>query len=371
MIRSLLTTVALAKIAQTFLGDDSAGRDEEEPNHHPLLIAGGVAVAAGLLTRAIVRKKRFFDLHGKVVILTGGSRGLGLEVARQLVAKGARVAICARDETELREAQDDLHDRGGEVFAGLCDVTKPDQVRHFADLVRGQMGPPDVLINNAGLIVVGPVETMAAADFGRVMDTNFNGPLAFILEVLPDLIARGGGRILNVASIGGRVPLPHLVAYSASKFALVGLGEGLRTELLKHNVYVTTVCPGTVRTGSPLHATFKGDVEAEYEWFATGDNTPGLSISTERMAAKIIDGLEHGDAEVITPWTAKLQSLFQGVAPGVATEVATLIDRLLPDAAGAAGANRTSATGREADVGQLPAYTAEMQAEAAAEFNED
>lgn len=368
MFPKLFTALALAKVAHDrFWHEPEHEPVDEEPDHHPLLIAGGVALATGFLARAIIRKQRFFDLHGKVVILTGGSRGLGLEIARQLVAKGARVAICARSEIELRTAQDDLHDRGGDVFAGLCDVTKPDQVRHFVDLVRGQMGPPDVLINNAAVIEVGPVENLNRHDFDEAMRTNFDGPLSFIFEVLPDLMARGGGRILNVASIGGKVPLPHLAPYAASKHALVGLGGAMRAELLKHNVYLTTVCPGTVRTGSPLNATFKGDVEAEYAWFAKGDNAPGLSISTERMAGKIVDALEHGDAEVITPWPAKLQSLFHGLAPGVSTEVAALIARLLPDAK---PGDTSSSTGREADVGQLPAWTAEMQEAAAAKFNE-
>ncbi len=370
MFPNLFTALALAKVAHDRFWHEPEHEPEpadEEPDHHPLLIVGGVALASGFLARAIIRKKRFFDLHGKVVILTGGSRGLGLEVARQLVAKGARVAICARSETELRTAQDDLHDRGGDVFAGLCDVTKPAQVRHFVDLVRGQMGPPDVLINNAGVIEIGPLENLNRRDFEEAMRTNFDGPLSFIFEVLPDLIARGGGRILNVASIGGKVPLPHLAPYAASKHALVGLGGAMRAELLKHNVYLTTVCPGTIRTGSALNATFKGNVEAEYEWFALSDNTPGLTISAERMAGKIIDALEHGDAEVITPWPAKLQSLFHGIAPGVSTEVAALIDRLLP---AAVPGKHSSATGREADVGQLPAWTAEMQEAAAAELNQ-
>ena len=366
MFPKLLSAVALAKLAHDRFWHGEP--EPEETNHHPLLIAGGVAVASGLLARAIIRKKRFYDLRGKIVILTGGSRGLGLEIARQLVDKGARLAICARDESELREAQDDLHDRGGDVFAGLCDVTKPEQVRHFVDLVREQVGPPDVLINNAGGISVGPAENLTAADFHKAMRTHFDGPLAFIFEVLPDLQRRGGGRILNVASVAGKAAIPHMAAYSASKSALVGLGEALRPELIDHNVYLTTVCPGTIRTGSAWHATFKGRAESEFAWFTKGDMAPVQSIGTGRMAGKIIDALEHGDAELIAPWNAKLLSAFHGLAPGVSQEVMALLNRLLPDPV---PGDSTATTGKQADVGQLPAWTAEMQEEAAAKFNED
>lgn len=369
MIPLMLTAAAAYKSLAGLLDDDRrrAAEPEPSPNHHPLLVAAGVAVAAGLLTRAVVRKRRYFDLDGRVVVLTGGSRGLGLAVARRLVDKGARLALCARDEADLRDAQDDLRDRGGDAFAAVCDVTDPAQVRAFLGQVRDAVGPVDVLINNAGMIAVGPAENMTADDYDDAMRTHFYGPLAFILELLPEMRRRGAGRICNVASVGGRVALPHLVPYAASKFALVGLGEGLRAESAKHGVYVTTVCPGTIRTGSTRAAEFKGDEPAEFEAFADAAYAPGASISADRMAAKIVDAIEHGDAEVIAPLVAKVQTMFHGVAPGVGVELLALLDRLMP---AAKPGDTSAATGRKADVGQLSAYTAEMQERAAAAYHQ-
>ncbi|HEX8324965.1 MAG TPA: SDR family oxidoreductase [Tepidisphaeraceae bacterium] len=305
---------------------------------------GALAAAVGITTagyfgvRAIVRNRRHFDLTGKTAIVTGGSRGIGLAIAQELIARGARVTICARDAQELAAAEQELTRDGGEVLSVVCDVTQADEIANVVQQTRARFGPIDVLVNNAGIITVGPMAHMKLADFRDAMDVHFEAPLLFILDCLPEMRQRGSGRIVNIASFGGKIPTPHLAAYAASKHALVGLSESLRTELVHDGIYVTTVCPGLVRSGSAgPNPMFKGDREAERAWFVTGDVTPGMSIHPQRLARQVVDACQAGDADLITPAVASLQSKLHGLVPGVSTEVATLINRLLPKSVGPEG----------------------------------
>jgi short-subunit dehydrogenase len=145
-----------------------------------------------------------------------------------------------------------------------------------------------------------------------------------------DMRERGGGRIANVSSIGGIVSVPHMLPYSASKFALLGLSLGLRTELARDNIFVSTIAPGLMRTGSPRRALFKGDHEKEYAWFAISDSLPVLSVSSERAAKRIVSAIEQGDALVIIGLPAKFASVAAGVAPAFVSRVLALANAVLP-----------------------------------------
>ena len=145
----------------------------------------------------------------------------------------------------------------------VCDVGDHDQVKQTIAFILGQHQQIEVLVNNAGIIQVGPLENMAREDYERSMRTHFWGPLNLMNEVIPAMQAASSGRIVNIASIGGRVAVPHLLPYVASKFALVGLSEGMRAELLKDGIFVTTVSPGLMRTASHLNDFFKGQHKNE------------------------------------------------------------------------------------------------------------
>src|SRR5687768_5251057 len=152
------------------------------------LTVAGVAGAV-LATRALRTGGR--SLAGRVVLITGGSRGLGLVLAREAVARQARVAICARDPETLERARISLAAAGTEVVALTCDVTDRASVRHMVQAVGTQLGPVDMLINNAGVIEVGPADTMAVRDYEEAMNTNFWGMVYPTLEVLPSMRERG------------------------------------------------------------------------------------------------------------------------------------------------------------------------------------
>ncbi|MDQ3426598.1 MAG: SDR family NAD(P)-dependent oxidoreductase [Gemmatimonadota bacterium] len=293
------------------------------------LLAGGSLGIAFAATRGL-RARESYSLDGRAVLITGGSRGLGLLLAREAAAEGARVAICGRDPNSLERARLALSRIGAEVVAVPCDVADRDSVRHLVRTVQQRLGPLDVLINNAGVIEVGPAEAMSVSDYEEAMATNFWGMLYPTLEVLPDMRARGSGRIVNITSIGGKLGIPHLLPYSASKFAAVGFSQGLRAEVARDGIKVVSVVPGLMRTGSPRNAIFRGRHRAEYAWFSIGDSLPGLSVSAEEAARRIVAACKRGDAEVLFPLTARLASVMNAVAPNLTAGILGVAGRLLP-----------------------------------------
>jgi NAD(P)-dependent dehydrogenase (short-subunit alcohol dehydrogenase family) len=275
-----------------------------------------------------------YNLRGKTVLITGGSRGLGLALAREVAAQGGRVAICGRDFESLERARTSLDRITPEVLALPCNVTDPSSVQELIDRVHRELGPVEVLINNAGVIEVGPAETMSLADYEEAMATNFWGMLHPTLAVLPAMRERKAGRIVNITSIGGKVGIPHLLPYSASKFAAVGFSQGLRAEVASDGIKVVTVCPGLMRTGSPRNAIFRGRHRSEYAWFSISDALPGLSISAEAAARRIVAACRRGDAEVLFPVPARVAAVVSAVAPGLTADALSLVDRMLPGPGG-------------------------------------
>jgi NAD(P)-dependent dehydrogenase (short-subunit alcohol dehydrogenase family) len=332
-----------------------------------VLMWAAAGAGAVMAARAMVRKWSEFDLRGKVVLITGGSRGLGLVMAREFASEGARVAICARDVEELERARVDLSERGARVLAVPCDVTERTQVSEMVNIVRDHFGRIDVLVNNAGVIQVGPVEVMTVEDYDEAMKTHFWGPLYATLSVLPEMRGRREGRIVNISSIGGKISVPHLVPYSASKFALVGLSEGLRAELRKDGIVVTTVCPGLMRTGSPRNALFKGQHRAEYAWFSISDALPVSAMAASRAAHQIIAACKRGDAEVVLSIQAQLAVKFHGLFPGLTADLLGFVNYLLP---GAGGIGRRRAKGKDSESSWSPSLLTVLNEKAAEQNNE-
>jgi NAD(P)-dependent dehydrogenase (short-subunit alcohol dehydrogenase family) len=294
----------------------------------------GFAIGCALV-KTILQQSRYWNLNEKVVLITGGSRGLGLVMAREFAAYGARVAVCARDEEDLERVRKEFSARGDHFFSAQCDVSDRAQVQSLLTSVEKALGPVDVLVNNAGTILVGPLEHMTLGDFEEVMRINFWGAVYTTLAVLPGMKQRHQGRIVNITSIGGKVAFPHLLPYTASKFALVGFSEGLRAELAKDGIWVTTVVPNLMRTGSPRNADFKGDHEKEYAWFTISDSLPGASISAERAARQVVRACQNGESEIVLGLPAKVAVVANGIAPGLISDLlAAGNEWLLPQATG-------------------------------------
>lgn len=332
-----------------------------------IAIGGGLTCAGIQLARRVVRQSRKFSWQDKRVLITGASRGLGLVIARQLADQGARLAICARSADDLAAAKQDLESRGATVTAVACDVREPAQVRQAIQQITAELGGVDVLFNVAGIIEVGPFDAMTLENFKDSMRTNCWGALHMIKEVLPGMRANRFGRIVNVASMGGKRAVPHMLPYAASKFALVGLSNGLRAELKHEKIFVSTACPGLMRTGSPRNATFKGKHREEYAWFSIGDSLPLLSMSAEQAAAQIIRGGAEGRGEFIVSSPMNFAIHLQSLFPELTREILAIMGAVLPVMG---GIGQRAARGFESESAWSPSMLTRLTQQAAERNNQ-
>jgi short-subunit dehydrogenase len=306
--------------------------------------AGGAAflglaalgAAATVATAAAVRKRRAERLRGKTVMITGSSRGLGLALAEEFGRQGARIVLTARDAGELSRAHQLLLEI--EAVAGPqdtlvipADLRQLEEVERLVQRVTESWGAVDVLVNNAGIITVGPVENQGMPEFRDVMESNFFTGLNCTLSVLPAMLKRGTGTIVNIASIGGKLAVPHMLPYTASKFAAVGFSEGLHAEMHSKGIHVLTVCPGLMRTGSHVNALFTGNAEREYRWFSLGATTPGLAASARHAARRIVRAVLARETEIFITAQAELAGRLAQVSPAVTATAMSLVNRILPD----------------------------------------
>lgn len=296
--------------------------------------------AAGLATLGfgIAAASRLFassraNFYGQRVLITGGSRGLGLALAERFRRLGADVILLARDAMELDRARHQLQSvaPGGAVHVYVCDVSDYAQVLSTFERIHKHLGPLDVLVNNAGIIQVGPLQSQRHKDFEEAMNVNFWGVVNCSLAVLPHMIDRRKGKIVNITSIGGKMAVPHLLPYTCSKFAAVGFSLGLRAETANKGISVTTVVPGLMRTGSFLNAEFKGKRKREMAWFSASSSLPLLTLSAEKAARIIVDATANGTAEVVLGAQYKLAVSLYSMLPGLSSDVLGIVNRVLPD----------------------------------------
>src|SRR6266436_2624980 len=304
-------------------------------NLRVLLATGAILLAVWLIVRFI--RTISYPLREKVVLITGGSRGLGLVLARHICARGGNVALIARDPQELARAKADLAPRGGKVLTVECDLLDTGQVQSAVRHIIDRFGKIDILINNAGIIEVGPLEHMTAEDFERAMRLHFWAPLELILQVVPEMRIWGGGRIVNISSIGGKVAVPHMASYSASKFALTGLSDAVRAELARDNIHVTTVAPGMMRTGSHVNAKFKGKHDDEFAWFAASAGAPLMSMNADRAARKILAACRRGQPSLTLTFAARTAIVGNALFPNLTGYLMKFANRFLPGAGGEQG----------------------------------
>ena len=293
---------------------------------------GALALTATVIAKSTAPKR--FALHGRVVLVSGGGRGLGLQVARECAKRGAKLALFSRSQIELDAAASELRAGGTTVATRVCDIRNNESVAQTIADFECELGPIDAVFNVAGVIEVGPVDALTIADYVDAIETNFLGAVRVVEALRESMCARKSGRIVNISSLGGVIAIPHLLPYSASKFAIRGYSEGLRAELARYGVLVTAVVPGLMRTGSPPQATYAGQPEKEYAMFAPSDSLPGTSVSVQHAARRIVDACERGTAEIVISWQAKLAVTAYALAPKAVVKFLATFTRLLPDSGG-------------------------------------
>ena len=343
----------------------------------PLSILGKIALTGAtvyavrkLAARKLPREElhQESDLKDKVVLIVGGSRGLGLALAFEFGARGAKLALCARDEEELHAACRRLVDKGVEALPFPADISQPNKTSPLIERVIQHFGKLDVLVNDAGEIQVAPLDALTHEDFERAMNLMFWGPVNLTLGALPHMRERRSGHIVNIASVGGRVSIPHLLPYSCAKFAFVGFSSGLSAELKSRGIHVLTVVPGLMRTGSYLNAKFGGNSKQEFTWFGLLGNTPGLSIAADSAARQILSAVEKKQSNCTISLPAKLLIAADALLPNTTRSIMSLVNIFLPSSKHSSGHR----PGKELDPQMSTAFEAftTLGKEAARTFNE-
>jgi short-subunit dehydrogenase len=227
--------------------------------------------------------------------------------------------------------------KGATVLEVVCDVTDRRSVEVAVERVQHDLGPVDVLVNNAGIMAVAPLLNQSKRHFEEAMDTNFYGAMHTTFAILPGMLERRKGSIVNIASIGGLVAVPHMLPYTASKFALVGFSRGLHAEVKSGGVNVLTVCPWLMRTGSHLHAKVGGKRDAEYSWFSLGATLPLIAFPAELAARQIVEATATGKSELLISAWALIAARIGANAPTWTAAFLSLVNRALPAASPLSG----------------------------------
>jgi len=238
------------------------------------------------------------DLNGANAIITGGSRGLGPHIARALAREGMNIALAARDAAKLESVQNEIEALGVRALSVPTDVNQAEDRSRLIERATSELGPIDVLVNNAG---VEPTIAFVDIDESAIIDTiqtNLTSCLLLMRLVLPDMVARKRGHVVNIASMAGKIPIPYDSVYSATKFALVGASHAVRSELRGTGVGMSVVCPGFVEEAG-MYANTVNETGVAAPAMA-GTTKPGL------VANAVVRAVKHDVAEVIvTPITGR------------------------------------------------------------------
>ena len=268
------------------------------------------------------------DLRGRVAVVTGAAKGIGRATALELARSGADLAGCDTDEAALTATLDECRALGARTLAATADVGEAEQLLSFAERVERDLGPTFCLVNNAGVGVSGGFFATEIGDWDWLLRVNLLGTVHGVRAFGPSMRQRGAGRIVNVASASGYCNLPSLTAYGTTKYAVVGLSEALRAELLPSGVMVSVVCPGLVRSSILDTARIRGAADAETQRRALQQVYRRRGHTPESVAKAIVGAAESGRALVPVSFEAWLLYVLKRLAPSAVPWVLKASERL-------------------------------------------
>lgn len=289
------------------------------------MCGSGLARGRGRAILAPVKKKNRF--HNKLALVTGAGSGIGRATALALAGEGANLVLCDINHDNLEGAAAEARALGGDVMARVVDVSKRDAVRAFAEEVHATLGPLDVLVNNAGVALVGSIADTSLDDWEWILSINLWGVIHGVHFFVPPMAARGSGHVVNVSSVAGLVAAMPLGAYSTTKFAVVGLSEALRDELSQKGVGVTVICPGVINT--PIVSASRN--RGKYAGDAFRERTAKLyrqrDYGPDKVAAAILDAIEHNRG--VVPVSPEAWALWaaQRVSPALAVKAVRALNK--------------------------------------------
>ena len=249
------------------------------------------------------------SLKDKVVLVTGASRGIGVELARRFAGEGARLALAARSLSDLEKVRAEIEERGAKAIAVPADVSDLESLRAMLKEVERALGPVDILVNNAGVEEVFDFENTSLERIEEIVQINLIGPLWLTRLVAPSMIERRTGHICNISSLAGVTPVPHNAVYATTKHGLVGMSRSLRMELEEHGVEVSVVCPGFVEGGM-----FE-------KWGRPALKSSG-SVTMEQVADAVLKAVTENKGEiVVTKGLGKLADVTFAAAPELAAKL--------------------------------------------------
>lgn len=259
-------------------------------------------------------------LEGKTALVTGASSGIGRATALELAALGCNLALAARRVEKLEEVAEACRAKGVRCIVVATDVRRREDCVRFVETATRELGPPDILVNNAGFAILDHIEDASIADAEDMMATNYFGALRCTQAVLPSMLERRTGAIVNIASIVGLMGYPGMGAYGATKGALVVFSEALRNEVIDRGVRVSMVCPATTDTEFFVTA-FKGKMPAASRLL--------LAIPPERVARTVSRAIRGGRYRLIVPWTAGVFTRLKELMPVTTHWVFRTISRII------------------------------------------
>ncbi len=253
------------------------------------------------------------ELRDCVGILTGASRGIGVYLGQHLAAKGVNLALAARSAPELEEKAKSLRSLGVRVISLPTDVNNPRELERLVHRTTEELGAPELLVNNAGIESVTRFASMPLEEIEAILRTNVIALEQLTRLVVPHMIERGRGHIVNIASAAGKTAIPYNTVYSSSKHAVVGFSWSLREELRPHGIGVSVICPGFVSEAGMFAA---WNQEGRTPWLAR-------TVSPDKVAQETLKAVERNRAEVIvTPGLGRVVDVFHAISPELTTWVA-------------------------------------------------